>query len=194
MLNKIAIIRDKLELYNQIYISKDLLTKLLSKFAWNYTISQLCDKWLIIPIKRGKWYINNKSREFINPYIVWDLYMWDELYMYGWMVIYNRYGLSDQVAEKYTIYNTKISGNKIIWGVNFIFIRQRDKFFYWLNKTKVWEYEYKIMTIERAFIQALKEKKQFEDIPYWVDIKKTQKLAKEYSSQIIINKINKLCS
>ena len=167
---------------------------MLSKFAWNYTISQLCDKWLIIPIKRGKWYINNKSREFINPYIVWDLYMWDELYMYGWMVIYNRYGLSDQVAEKYTIYNTKISGNKIIWGVNFIFIRQRDKFFYWLNKTKVWEYEYKIMTIERAFIQALKEKKQFEDIPYWVDIKKTQKLAKEYSSQIIINKINKLCS
>jgi len=193
MKNKIAKIREKLDLYNKAYISNDLLVKLLNKFAPNYTISQLCNIWVITPIKRGKWYINNKSREFINPFIIGNLYMGDELYMYGWMMIYNKYWLSDQIAEKYTIYNTKISANKTIGNIEFIFIRQRDNFFYWLKEEFFEDYTYKVMNRERAFIQALKEKKIYDEIPYWIDIKKLKKLAGKYASQVIFNKINKLC-
>lgn len=193
MVNKIAIIREKLELYNKAYISKDLLVKLLNKFSPNYTVPQLCDIWLIAPIKRGKWYINNKSREFINPFIVGDLYMWDDLYMFGWISVYNKYWLSEQVAEKYTIYNTKTSGEKKIGGITYIFIRQRKKFFYWLAKDTIEGNTYKIMSRERAFIQALKEKKVYDGLPYWIDINKLRKLAEKNASKTIIDKINKLC-
>ena len=65
-----TIIREKLRLYRKGYISIETLEKILSKFAPNYSVSQLCDKRLITPIKRGKWYINNESTEYIDPYIV----------------------------------------------------------------------------------------------------------------------------
>jgi hypothetical protein len=73
--NKIAIIREKLEVYSKAYISSEKLSRLLEKFAPNYSISQLCNYGLISPIKRGKWYMNKRSRDFINPYIVGSLYM-----------------------------------------------------------------------------------------------------------------------
>ena len=152
IINKIAKIREKLDLYWESYVKEEFLQKILDKFAPNYTITQLCNIWLITPIKRGKVYINNKYNAYVNPFVVWDLYMGKELYMFWWLWIYNRYSLTEQVAERYTIYNTKISWKKIIWNSKFIFVRQRENFFYWWKKEKFKEYSYETMTIERAFI------------------------------------------
>ena len=192
--NKIAKIREKLDLYWKPYITQDLLQKLLDKFAANYIITNLSNLWLITPIKRGKVYINNKYSAFVNPFVIGDMYMWDDLYMFWWLWVYNRYGLTEQIAEWQTIYNTKISWKKVIWNSKFILIRQRESFFYWLKEEKFEEYSYKIMTPERAFIQMTKEWKEFADIPYWVNKEKLLKLAKKYSSQTIVSKIEKLCS
>ena len=189
IVNKIAKIRDKLDIYSKPYISLEVLQKLLDKFAPNYTINQLCSLWLLTPIKKGKWYLNNKSKEIVNTFVVWDLYFWDELYVFWWMSVYNRYGISEQIAEWYTIYNTKISWKKIIWNSKFIFVKQRESFFYGIKIEKVWENSYKIMTPERAFIQALKEDKKFDKLPYKVDFKKLEKLAKKYASITINDKI-----
>lgn len=191
IINKIAKIRDKLDIYSKLYISLEILQKLLDKFAPNYTINQLCSLWLLTPIKKGKWYLNNKSKEIVNPFVVWDLYFWDEIYMFWWMMVYNKYWISEQIAEWYTIYNTKISWKKIIWNSKFIFVKQRESFFYWIKTEKIWEYSYKIMTPERAFIQALKEDKKFDKLPYKVDLKKLEKLAKKYASKTINDKIKK---
>ena len=189
IVNKIAKIRDKLDIYSKPYISLEVLQKLLDKFAPNYTINQLCSLWLLTPIKKGKWYLNNKSKEIVNTFVVWDLYFWDELYVFWWMSVYNRYSISEQIAEWYTIYNTKISWKKIIWNSKFIFVKQRESFFYGIKIEKVWENSYKIMTPERAFIQALKEDKKFDKLPYKVDFKKLEKLAKKYASITINDKI-----
>lgn len=193
IINKIAKIREKLDLYSKPYITEDLLQKLLDKFAPNYSITNLCNLWIITPIKRGKIYINNKYNAFVNPFVVGDLYMWDDIYMFGWLWVYNRYSLTEQVAEWQTIYNTKISWKKVIWNSKFIFVRQREKFFYWWKKEKFEEYSYEIMTIERAFIQMLKEWKEFSKLAYWIDKDKLIKLAKKHASKTVISKIEKLC-
>lgn len=193
VINKIGKIREKLDVYWKIYIDTLLLQKILDKFAPNYSITQLVNKWLITPIKRGKLYINNSTKDYINPFLVWDLYMGESLYMFGGMMMYNRYGLSEQIADWYTLYNTKISWKKIIWDSKFIFIRQRDSFFYWFKKEKFEGKYYKVMTIERAFIQLLKEDKEFNKIPYWINKEKLLKMSKKYSSKTIISKIEKLC-
>lgn len=192
-INKISKIREKLNLYSKPYINRELITKILNKFAPNYTISQLCNIWLLTPIKRGERYINNKSREYINPFVVGDLYMQNDLYIFGWLMTYNRYGISEQIAEWYTIYNTKFSGKKIIWPAKIIFVRQRESFFYGMKKEKFGDKSFNIMSPERAFIQALKEKKVFDKIPYKIDCKKLKELAKKNASKIINNKINELC-
>jgi hypothetical protein len=194
IINKIAKIREKLDLYGKAYITEELLQKLLDKFAPNYTITNLCNIWLITPIKRGKVYINNKYNAFVNPFVVWDLYMWDDLYIFGWLWIYNRYSLSEQVVEWHTIYNTKISWKKIIWNSKFIFVRQRENFFYWWKKEKFDEYSYNIMTIERAFIQMIKEWKEFTDLPYWINKDKLLKMSLKYASKTIISKVEKICT
>ncbi len=193
IINKIAKIREKLDLYWKEYIDSLFLQKILDKFAPNYSITQLVNIWLITPIKRWKLYINNLTKKYINPFIVGDLYMWNDLYMFGWMMMYNRYGLSEQVAEWYTIYNTKISWKKIIWDSKFIFVRQRENFFYWTKKEKFeWKY-YKVMNIERAFIQLFKEWKEFKELPYWVNKERLLKMAHKYTSKTIISKIEKIC-
>ncbi len=194
IINKIAKIREKLDIYGKPYIDEELLQKLLDKFAPNYTITNLSNLGLITPIKRWKNYIVNKYNAFVHPFVVGSFYMWDEMYVFGGLWVYNRYSLSEQVAEWQTIYNTKISWKKIIWDSKFIFVRQRESFFYGTKKEKFEEYSYEIMTIERAFIQMIKEWKEFESLPYWIDKDKLIKIATKYSSQTILTKIKKLCT
>ena len=191
--NKIGKIREKLDLYWKEYIEYSFLEKLLNKFSPNYSVTELSRKKLITPIKRWKFYINNKYSYLVNSFVVWDLYMWDDLYMFGWLWVYNRYSLTEQVAEWQTIYNTKISWKKIIWNSKFIFVRQRESFFYWWKKEKFKEYSYEIMTKERALIQMLKENKIFSNLPSWINKEKLLKMAKIFSSKSIINKVEKLC-
>jgi len=193
IINKIAVIREKLDLYWKRYIEKDFLQKILNKFAPNYTITSLVSKWLIVPIKRWKVYINTFSKEISYPFVIADLYMWNDLYVIWWLAVYNYYGFTEQIASKYTIYNTKISWEKIIWGINFIFIKQRESFFYWIKK---WKFEWKkfnIMSPERAFIQIIKEWKKFDKLPDIVDKEKLLKMAEKYASKNLLSKIKKLC-
>ena len=153
----------------------------------------MVSKWLIVPIKRWKIYINIFSKEISYPFVVADLYMWDDLYVIWWLGVYNYYGFTEQVASKYTIYNTKISWEKIVWGIAFIFVKQRESFFYGLKK---WMFEWKkyyIISKERAFIQMLKEWKTFDILPTWINKEKLFKMAKKYTSETLVKKIGELC-
>lgn len=187
-------IRKKLYAYGRAYIDAELLEKILLKFAPNYTISQLCSKWLITPIKRGKWYLNNESKVYIDPYIVGALYMGENLYMFGWLAVYNLYTLSTQVADWQTIYNTKISGQKKIGNIKLLFVRQRENFFYGIEEKKKDGHTYKIMSSERALIELVKEKKTFASVPYGISPEKLKKLTKNHASHTIYTIIEKICS
>lgn len=191
--NLIALIREKLTLYRKPYIDAVYLQKILDKFAPNYTIKQLCNQDIIRPIKRGKCYLNRKSREFINPFVVGGLYMGDEIYVFGGMSVYNRYSLSEQIAEIYTIYNTKISWEKEIAGIHYDFIRQRESFFYGIQREKVDEYEYSIMSPERAYIQMIREGKIFLSIPKNIQKKALIQLSEENASKSLQSLIKKSC-
>lgn len=192
--NIIAVVRDKLDLYRRPYIGVDYLKKILDKFAPNYTIKQLCNLDIVRPIKRGRWYLNRKSREFINPFVVGGLYMGDDLYTFGGMSVYNRYSLSEQIAEVYTIYNTKISWAREIAGIRYDFIRQRESFFYGMHSEKVDEYEYTIMCPERAYIQMIREGKIFAHTPKNIQKEVLVKLAEENTSKSLQSLIKKYVS
>ena len=72
-------------------------------------------------------------------------------------------------------------------------MRQRENFFYDIVQEKVDEYEYKSMSKERAFIQLLKENKQFTTIPFMINKDKLQKIAKKYTNQSLYTQIQQLC-
>lgn len=192
-MNTIEVIREKLRLYDKKIITRILLEKILLKFGKNYSVSQISNLWLITPLKRGKYYFNNLWREIINPYIVWALYMDGSLYTYGWLWVYNLYGFTTQLADWQIIYNTKISGKKIIWKHKIIFKRQRESFFYGIDTVEADDNSYKIMSPERAFIERLKEWVSFTELPHKVDKTKLLKMSQKHTSKTIENKIHALC-
>lgn len=119
--------------------------------------------------------------------------MGNETYAFGGMSVYNRYSLSEQIAEVFTIYNTKISGEKDIAGVRYVFIRQRESFFYGIDTGKADQYEYRIMSPERAFIQMLREGKVFPAVPKGIDTKTLIRLAEGNASQTLQSIVKNLC-
>jgi hypothetical protein len=193
MKNQIQKVREKLDIYWKKIINKNLLEKILQKFAPSYSITDISRKKLISPLKRGKYYINNISRELENPFIIADKYFEWEKYMFWWLWVYNMYWFSTQLIEWYTIYNTKISGDRTIWKTKFIFVKERDSFFYWNIINKNWTDRYQIMSKERAFIQMIKEKRIIKSVPADIDKQKLLIMAKRYSSKTIFSKIEKLC-
>lgn len=193
MNNQISIIREKLRLYDEKYIEKEKIDKLLSKFAPSYAIKDLTSLWLISPLKRWKLYINNLSNKLEDPFIIADLYFEWKDYCFWWLWVYNMYWFSTQVVEWYTVYNKYISWDRIIWKTKFIFKKQKLGFFYWIIAKKSLNSKYLIFTPERAFIQLLKEWKTFKELPSNLDKEKLFKLAKKYSPKTISSKIEKLC-
>lgn len=191
--NKIKIIREKLDAYWKIFIKKDLLEKILSKFAPSYTITDLSLMWLIIPIKRGKSYINTFSKEVQDHFKVGDTYFEWWQYMFWWLGLYNQYWFSTQVVEWHIIYNTKVSWKRIIWKNKFILKKQIDSFFYWSKTIKEWNSTYKIMSPERAFIQMIKEWADVSKVPKIIDKEKLLKMSSKYTSKRINNIIKKIC-
>lgn len=192
MKNQIKIIREKLSLSEKI-LDKSFLDKLLNKFAPSYKIKDLITLKLLSSLKRWKYYLNNLNRELENPYEIAKTYFeWDK-YMFWWIWVYNSYWFSTQIAEWYTVCNTKISWNRIIWKTKFIFKKQRESFFYWSIVNKNWNDKYNVMSIERAFIQILKEGKNFSELPNWVNKEKLLNLAFKNSPKTIVSKIEKIC-
>jgi hypothetical protein len=60
VINQIKTIKEKLRIYEKPFIESSFLQNLLEKFAPHYTIAQLCSRELIIPIKKGKIYLNTE--------------------------------------------------------------------------------------------------------------------------------------
>jgi len=73
-MNYLQIIRKKLDAIGDVFIEKELLQQVLLKFAPKYTIEDVSSKGLITTLKRGKWYINNRSKQRQNPYKTISLY------------------------------------------------------------------------------------------------------------------------
>ena len=194
MNNQIKKIREKLDLYAKKYIDREMLEKILTKFGPSYSVQDISRKWLITPLKRGKYYMNNLSREYKDPFKTADMYFEWDIYAFGWLGVYAMYGYSTQVIERYTVYNTKISGERIIGNVKFIFSKQRESFFYGIVSKKNNIGTYKVMSPERAFIQMLKEWKTFKNIPENIDASKLLTLAKKYATKNLFDEISQLCS
>lgn len=193
MNNQISIIRDKLRIYDEKFIEKEKIDKLLSKFAPSYKIKDITSLWLISPLKRWQTYINNLSNKLEDPFVVADLYFGWKDYAFGWLWVYNMYWFSTQVVEWYTVYNKMLSGDRIIWKTKFIFKKQKPNFFYWIITKKSWDSSYLVFSPERAFIQLLKEWKIFNELPKNIDKDNLLKLAKKYAPKTIFSKIEKLC-
>lgn len=194
MNNQIKQLRERLSIYGDLIIDREQLEKLIHTFAPSYKVSDLTLKWLISPIKRGKSYINNYSNQEQDAYKIVDTYFEWVRYMIWGIQVYNSYALSTQSAEWYTVYNTRVSGKRIIWKNKFIFKKQVPSFFYGSKLVKQWNFSYSIMTPERALIQMIKDKNTPEYLPRSIDKKILRDMAKKYCSKNVINKIMKLCS
>lgn len=188
-------IKEKLDMCPMKYISRSFLDSLINRFAPIYSISDFSKRKFVIPIKKWIYYINKFHKERANPYIVWSLYFQWDMYVFGWLAVYNMYWFSTQVPEWYTIYNTKYSWEKIIDDCKFIFVKQRESFFYWIQTKKIWWYSVNVMTPERALIQIFKDDPSNEfikNMPKNVDRKKIQRLIEKYSSRVVLDTINQL--
>ena len=74
------------------------------------------------------------------------------------MYLYNQYHFSQQLANKITVYNTSIRGERTIAGYTFIFRQVRSSFFRGIEKVDAQGYgTYYRMTRERALIQLIEE-------------------------------------
>ena len=62
-INQRKTIEEKLRAYDEPFIEKVLLQKILNKFAPNYKIKTLTTRKLISPIIRGKLYFNHLSHK-----------------------------------------------------------------------------------------------------------------------------------
>lgn len=189
---KIWIISHKLKIYNQPYITNDVLKKLIANTAPSYNVAELCKDWIVTPIKKWKIYINNESSHRKDDYVIWSLYFGDDLYMFGWLNIYNTYHFTTQIAERYTVYNTKYIGKKIIGSAKFIFKKVRPSFFYGMKTRMITGYMVNFMSPERAFIELFKEKEKPEFIykmPSNIDRQKLKKMVEKYGDKNILQRI-----
>lgn len=107
--------------------------------------------------------------------------------------MYQMYGYSTQLIEWYTVYNTQVSGDRIIGKTKYIFYKERPSFFYGKTTNKSGNTPYYVMSRERSFIQMLREGKTFKTLPQGIDKNILIDLAKQYASKSIISVVNNLC-
>lgn len=156
-MTKSQIIKEKLTYYNKPFITKDFLQKLFDKFAPWYTPAEASKRWLIQPLKSDKIYFNLLYKWFIHPYVVGALYCHKIPYMFGWLQVYNQYGYTTQVPERYTVYNTTYNGKKIFHAGKIIFKKVRENFFYGQATRTIDNAKVVVMSPERALLQLIKE-------------------------------------
>ncbi len=163
---------------------------MLRTIGVSYSISELVRRLIVIPIKKGKRYINKQSSIHIDPHLVWDKYFEWGKYAFGWILLAYQYDFTTQVPERYTIYNTKISGKKTIDGLyKFRFRKVRESFFYWIKDMgRKWELA-KVLSPERLLIQMIREWASFEfleELPENVDTKILFSLAEKYAPRRVL--------
>ena len=192
---KVGTISHKLKIYNQPYVTNNILKTLIEKNAPAYTIAELCKDGIVTPIKRWKIYINNRSSHRKDDYVIGSLYFGDEPYVFGGLHVYNLYHFTTQIAERYTIYNTTISGKKIIGNAKFIFKKVRPSFFYGIKTKMITGRLVNFMSPERALIELYKEKENPEfikGIPSNIDRIKLTKMAEKYCDKNVLQRIKKI--
>jgi hypothetical protein len=111
--------------------------------------------------------------------------------------LYNQYHFSEQLADRITVYNTSINGERVIAGYKFIFRQVRASFFRGIETVNAQGYgKYNRMKPERALIQLLDDSdgklEYAEDIyQLFLDnkISKTKllSLATQYASKRVIS-------
>jgi hypothetical protein len=161
----------------------------------SYSIAELCKRNIITPIKKWVIYCNLQKEAIINPYVVGALYCKGYPYMFGGLNIYNRYRYTTQIAERHTIYNTEIGGEKIIAGCKFIFKKVSKAFFRWEKKRTIDDNDIIIMSEERALLQMLDEQATLEfvrELPNTIDPQSIQNLAQQYCSKKVLSRLQKL--
>jgi len=159
-INQFKTIEEKLRIYNKPFIEISLLQKILDKFAPNYEIKELSRRWLLAPIVRGKLYLNllSSKKKWLLATTILAQYGKNKLYTIGGIYLYNQYHFSQQVANKITVYNTSIRGERTIAGYTFMFRQVRPSFFRGIEKVDAqWYGTYYGMTRERALIQLIEE-------------------------------------
>lgn len=77
--------------------------------------------------------------------------------MFGWLQVYNQYGYTTQVPERYTVYNTTYNGKKIFHAGKIIFKKVRENFFYGQATRTIDNAKVVVMSPERALLQLIKE-------------------------------------
>ena len=163
VINQIKTIKEKLRIYEKPFIESSFLQNLLEKFAPHYTIAQLCSRELIIPIKKGKIYLNterDRKKVLLGTTIIAQYFQNNSYYAVWWIELYNRYGYTTQVANKITVYNRFVSWEKTIAQMQFIFKKERESFFYGVEKIDAqWYGTYNQLSRERALLQLLKDTK-----------------------------------
>lgn len=159
-INQFKTIEEKLRIYNKPFIEISLLQKILDKFAPNYEIKELSRRWLLAPIVRGELYLNllSSKKKWLLATTILAQYGKNKLYTIGGIYLYNQYHFSQQVANKITVYNTSIRGERTIAGYTFMFRQVRPSFFRGIEKVDAqWYGTYYGMTRERALIQLIEE-------------------------------------
>ncbi len=195
MSTKIGSVKERLRISNRKFLDKETVQKMIDAFLPWYKISDLCNRKLITPIKKCDTYLNLFYRGFVDPYVIWSIYFGDKPYVFGWLQLNNSYHFTTQVPERYTIYNTTTSGEKIIGNAKFIFKQVRPPFFYGIQKKKIDGRVINIMSPERALIQMIREWASLEfvqTLPDNVDKKNILKMAEHHTNKSILEKIKTL--
>lgn len=145
----------KLSYTNEMFLQKSLLEKILKHSNSSYKISDLVRLWLIEIIKRNTVYLNKMIDERPSVESIMWVYLKGSEYMFWWLGVYNMHGFTTQMAQRNTVYTTKIYGKKIIWWHRYIFRKKRSSFFWGRESRKKQDLRYYIMSKERALIQLV---------------------------------------
>lgn len=150
-------IKEKFNLLDKLVLDKTYLTNLLQKMPENYSIYDLTRKWVISVIKRNETYLNLAYEKWPTPWTLWAAYCGDIDYMFGWLAVYNLYGFTTQIANKYMIYSSVFYGTREIYNTYITFKKVEKKLLYGYEKKFDRGLFYNIMTRERAFIEYCRE-------------------------------------
>lgn len=193
------ILKEKLNYYGKSIIDKTTLLEIIKRRTPTYTIAEACKRGIVSPLKKWSYYFVQRSGNNYGvfakslPYEIGAYYCEWISYAFGGLGIYNTYGFTTQLAERYTIYNTRYVGTKKIGKFKYIFKKVRESFFWWIEESK--DYWAKVLSPERALIQLIKEdwsKEFLRQKPYWIKINILLELASKYTSKNLLSKVKLL--
>lgn len=191
------VIKRKLSLLNKQIFSKSDLDIFLKKIPENYTLYDLTRNSKILKvIKKDSYYLNTSYPKIINPFVLGATYCDYKNYMFGGLVLYNRYWFTTQIANKYTIYSTELYWTKKVINTFFTFKKVKKELIHGYKDKMIDGVYVRMMTPERAFIEFCRENKTRittlkEIYQQKIDKQEFERILNKYPYQNIINFIQK---